>query len=160
MSGPADIQVLVEGTAMGYTLILDEPLSFWGGMDHTTGEIIDRRHPQSGENVRGRMLCMPGGRGSSSSSSVLAEAIRAGTAPAGIVLREPDGIVALGAIVAQELYGTAMPVVVVSGEMWDELEDECGIGIDGERLFRFVDRGDPLISPQVGSSKVHGRPEA
>jgi hypothetical protein len=45
---------------------------------------------------------------------VLAEAIRAGTAPAAIVLLEPDPIVALGAIVARELYGTAVPVVVLS----------------------------------------------
>jgi len=143
MPGPADVQVLVEGKATGYTLILEEPLSFWGGLDHATGEIIDRRHPQSGENVRGRMLCMPAGRGSSSSSSVLAEAIRAGTAPAGIVLREPDGIVALGAIVAQELYGTIMPVVVVGPDVWGGLEDETGLGIDGARLSLFVDREDP-----------------
>jgi hypothetical protein len=58
---------------------------------------------------------MPAGRGSSSSSYVLAEAIRAGTAPAAIVLGEPDPIVALGAIVAAELYGVDVPVVVAAG---------------------------------------------
>ena len=57
---------------------------------------------------------MPSGRGSSSSSSVLAEAIRAGTAPAAIVLGEADPILALGAIVARELYGTTIPVVVTA----------------------------------------------
>lgn len=55
---------------------------------------------------------MPSGRGSSSSSSVLAEGIRAGTAPMAIVLLEPDPILALGAIVARELYGRTIPVVV------------------------------------------------
>jgi uncharacterized protein len=54
---------------------------------------------------------MPSGRGSSSSSSVLAEAIRAGTAPIAIVLFEPDPILALGAIVARELYGRTIPIV-------------------------------------------------
>ena len=62
--------------------------------------------------MTGRVLVMPSGRGSSSSSSVLAEAIRAGTGPVAIVLAEPDPIVALGAIVARELYGVAVPVVV------------------------------------------------
>jgi len=94
--------------------VLDEPLSFWGGIEPATGEVIDVRHPQRGSNVAGRVLVMPSGRGSSSSSSVLAECIRAGTAPAAIVLTEPDPILALGAIVARELYGHALPVAVVA----------------------------------------------
>lgn len=106
-------RALVLGSAEGEALVLDESLSFWGGVDAVTGEIVDRRHPQAGETVRGRLLVMPSGRGSSSSSSVLAEAIRSGAAPAGIALLEPDGIIALGAVVAAELYGRSMPVVVL-----------------------------------------------
>jgi len=109
----AEGRTLVSGTAEGPVLVLDEPLSFWGGVDPATGDVIDVRHPQRGANVAGRILVMPSGRGSSSSSSVLAEAIRAGTAPAAIVLGEADPILALGAIVAHELYGTTIPVVVV-----------------------------------------------
>jgi predicted aconitase with swiveling domain len=108
----AEPRALVAGEASGVALVLDEPLSLWGGLDPATGRLIDVHHPQAGEVVTGRVLVMPSGRGSSSSSSVLAEAIRAGTAPAAIVLREPDPIVALGAIVARELYGTRVPVVV------------------------------------------------
>lgn len=100
------------GEASGPALVLDEPLSFWGGVDPATGDIVDVHHPQYGANVAGRVLVMPSGRGSSSSSSVLAETIRAGTAPAAIVLFEPDAILALGAIVASELYGRTIPVVV------------------------------------------------
>jgi predicted aconitase with swiveling domain len=103
---------LVSGRAEGELLVLDEPLSLWGGLDPVTGRIVERRHPQHGQTVTGRVLLMPSGRGSSSSTTVLAEAIRRGTGPAAIVLREPDGIVALGAIVAGELYGTAVPVVI------------------------------------------------
>jgi len=99
---------------MGPALVLEEPLSFWGGIDPETGEVVDVRHPQHGANVTGRILVMPSGRGSSSSSSVLAEAIRAGTAPAAIVLGEADPILALGAIVARELYGKVTPVVVAA----------------------------------------------
>ena len=107
-----DVRVLQEGEAAGAALCLDEPLSFWGGLDAETGRIIDRRHPQLGLCLTGRIVVMPGGRGSSSSSTVLAEAIRLGTAPAGIVLTEPDPIIALGALIAAELYGIVMPVLL------------------------------------------------
>jgi predicted aconitase with swiveling domain len=110
-----EVRVLVAGTAEGEALVLDEPLSFWGGVDPATGLVIDARHPQRGERVTGRVLVMPSGRGSSSSSTVLAEAVRAGTAPAAIVLLKTDPILALGAIVARELYGAAIPVVVAEG---------------------------------------------
>jgi predicted aconitase with swiveling domain len=105
-------RVLVEGSATGTTLVLAEPLSFWGGLDPVNGEIVEATHPQRGETVTGRILVMPTGRGSSSSATVLAEAIRRGTGPAGIVLAEPDDIVAIGALVAAELYGAGVPVVV------------------------------------------------
>ena len=108
-----EARTLVAGTAEGEALVLDEPLSFWGGVDPATGQIVDVHHRQRGERVTGRVLVMPSGRGSSSSSSVLAEAVRTGTAPAAIVLLEPDAIVALGAIVARELYGVELPVVVI-----------------------------------------------
>lgn len=110
-----EARTLVAGEARGPALLLDEPLSFWGGVDPATGDIVDVRHPQCDANVAGRVLVMPSGRGSSSSSSVLAECIRAGTAPVAIVLGEPDPILALGAIVARELYGRTIPVVVVEG---------------------------------------------
>jgi len=118
---------LVEGSASGDALVLDEPLSFWGGLDPLTGEIIEVNHPQRGQRVTGRILVMPSGRGSSSSATVLAEAIRLGTGPAGIVLGEPDEIIAIGALVAAELYGTRIPVVVAVG-------DELSLVADGSPI--------------------------
>ena len=102
---------LIEGSASGAALVLDEPISLWGGLDPTSGEIVEANHPRRGASVTGRILVMPAGRGSSSSATVLAEAIRLGTGPAGIVLGEPDDIVAIGALVAAELYGRSTPVV-------------------------------------------------
>lgn len=107
------MRTLVAGAAAGVVLVLEEPLSLWGGLDPATGRVIDVRHPQHGAIVTDRVLVMPGGRGSSSSSSALAEAIRAGTAPAAIVLGEPDPILALGAIVGRELFGARVPVVAL-----------------------------------------------
>jgi len=122
---------LLGGHAAGEAYVLDEPLSFWGGFDPESGAIIDRRHPQAGAGLKGRILVMPSGRGSSSSSSVLAEAIRAGTAPAGIVLAEPDDIVVLGALVARELYGTEVPVLVLAPDAYSSIETGDAVEIDG-----------------------------
>ena len=108
--------VLVSGRAAGPALPLHQPLSFWGGIDPTVGRIIDPHHPQLGESITGRVVVMPAGRGSSSSSSVLAESLRLGTGPAAIVLSERDVIIAVGAIAAFELYGVVCPVVVVAPE--------------------------------------------
>ncbi len=112
---------LVPGSAAGDVFVMAEPLSFWGGLDAATGAIIDRWHPQCGEILTGKVVLMERGRGSSSGSSVLAEAIRAGTGPAAIVLLTRDAIVTLGALVARELYGSDCPVVMVDLADWPEL---------------------------------------
>lgn len=106
-------RILAPGTARGRALVLSEPLSLWGGLDPASGRVIEASHPQHGASVVGRVLVMPAARGSSSSSSVLAESVRAGTAPAAIVLGEADQILAVGAAVSEELYGLAVPVVVL-----------------------------------------------
>jgi uncharacterized protein len=76
---------------------------------------------------------MPAGRGSGSSSSsyVLAEAIRAGTAPVAILMSEPDPIVALGAIVARELYAKPMPVVVFGAKALAAIADGVEVAVSG-----------------------------
>ena len=106
-------RILVAGEAQGEILVLDEPLSFWGGFESETGTIIDQAHPQVGASLSGRVVMMTVGRGSSSASSVLAEAIREGTAPAALVLQESDEIIVLGAIVADEIYGIVMPILIL-----------------------------------------------
>jgi predicted aconitase with swiveling domain len=106
-------RALLTGEAVGPALVLEAPLSLWGGMDPRTGRITDHHHPQLGATATGHILVLPAGRGSSSSSSVLAEAIRLGTAPLAILLAEPDEILVLGALVAEYLYERTCPVLVL-----------------------------------------------
>ena len=120
----------------GRALVLAEPLSLWGGMDPATGELIDARHPQRGLRLTGRVVVMASGRGSSSSASVLAEAVRAGTAPAAIVLGEPDLILEIGSAVAEELYGVVVPVVAVTADALSEIVDGTEVRIDEHGLVR------------------------
>ena len=106
------MRALVVGRASGELVVLGDGLSFWGGFEPTSGRIIDRTHPQFGESLAGKIVYMPHGRGSSSSSSVLAEAMRIGTAPAGLLLGEPDSILVIGSLVARFLYGVECPIYV------------------------------------------------
>lgn len=131
-------RTLVDGSAEGLLALLAVPLSFWGGYDSGTGRVIDHSHPAFGAEIAGRILAMPSGRGSSSASSVLAEAIRLGTAPAGIVLAQADPIITVGAIVAARLYGKACPVVVCGPETMAQLRPDARLSlvatVDGARL--------------------------
>jgi len=117
----------------GRALVLVEGLSLWGGMDPATGELIDAHHPQRGASLTGRVVVMPSGRGSSSSASVLAEAVRAKTAPVAILLGEPDLILDIGSAVAEELYGTVVPVLVLEATQLAAIRDGemVRIGHDG-----------------------------
>jgi predicted aconitase with swiveling domain len=121
-------------TVRGPALVLEEPLSLWGGLDPATGLIVDARHPQRGVRVTGSVLVMAAVRGSSSSSSVLAEAARAGTAPLAIVLGVRDLILAVGSGVAAELYGVQVPVVVWSPERIGRVHTGDEVTVDDDPL--------------------------
>lgn len=105
---------LVAGATEGELLVSAEPLSFWGGYDYATGEIIDRRHPLSGQVATGRVLAIPFTRGSSTTTAVLLEAVRAGTAPAALLIASADPFLALGSIVSDEMYGRPVPVIALA----------------------------------------------
>ncbi len=122
---PWPATAVVTGHGRGRPLLLDQALSFWGGYDAATGRIIEAGHPQIGMGLAGRVMLMARGKGSSSSSSVLAEAIRNGTGPAAIIMRERDLIVGLGCIVASELYGLDVPVLVVTWAIWDAMQAQA-----------------------------------
>jgi predicted aconitase with swiveling domain len=113
------------GEAAAELLVLDGSLSFWGGTDAAC-TIVDEHHPQRGARLTGKVVALPAARGSSSSSSVLAEQIRAGTAPAALILAEPDGMLMLGAWTAAELYGRRLPIVVLADPEYRELCRCCG----------------------------------
>ncbi|WP_449105760.1 cis-3-hydroxy-L-proline dehydratase [Pseudomonas mohnii] len=112
---------LVAGAAQGALLFADVGLSFWGGVDSASGEVIDRHHPLSGEYLAGCVLAIPSGRGSCTGSSVLMELISNGHAPAALVLAEPDEILTLGVLVAQTIFERSLPVLCIGQEAFAAL---------------------------------------
>jgi predicted aconitase with swiveling domain len=139
---------LAPGAAEGAVAVI-APLSFWGGYDPAAGVVIDRSHHAFGMSLAGRIVAMPAGRGSSSSSSVLAEAIRRGRAPAALVLARPDPILAVGAMVAAELYGRSCPVIVLEARDHATLAKAvfAAIGTDGRTAVVTIrDAGSPSFA--------------
>jgi len=123
-------KVIIKGRAEGEALASTEALSFWGGYDHRTGEIIDRRHPLSGAIAAGRILIVPLTRGSSTTTAVLLEAVRARTAPAAILTTGMDPFFALASIVADELYGRPIPVIALEPDDFATLRTGDWIIVD------------------------------
>lgn len=139
-----EAHVLVPGAGEGMAAVL-EPLSFWGGVDPSTGTVVDRLHPARGLRLTGRVLVMSHGSGSSSSASLLAEMIRLGTGPAAIVLGEPDGVLLLGAAVANDLYDTNVPIVVLS-DAPARIPDGAEVAVSGSEVRvrpSEIDHRDP-----------------
>lgn len=118
---------LLPGTLQGSVLRLDEPLSFWGGFDAPSGTIIDRSHPQCGTALTGKVVAMPGSRGSSGTPGVLGESLRLGTGPSGLIVTSGDVNLVAGALTAQTLYGPSCPILLVSHEVFEGLEDGAEI---------------------------------
>ncbi len=139
-------KAVIPGDAEGAALVSDEPLSFWGGLCAATGEVIDRRHGLSGAVVTGRIFVFPCGKGSSTGSAVLLQSIRSGTAPAAIINLKVDPILALGAIVADELYHRSVPIVVLPEEDFRSLDE-------GDRLMVRQD-GTVIVLPPCGGYSV------
>jgi predicted aconitase/predicted aconitase with swiveling domain len=128
---------LVAGAAEGALLFADIGLSFWGGVDPFSGEIIDRHHPLSGEYLAGRVLAIPSGRGSCTGSSVLMELISNGHAPAALVLAEPDEILTLGVLVAQTIFERSLPVLCIGREAFAALRGKAFARVDGASISVF-----------------------
>ena len=117
------------GNAKGEVLLLTEPVSFWGGVDHH-GEIIDVHHAQHKAKMTNKILVMPSGRGSSSATAVLAELIRTGDGPLAIVMLQCDTILVIGALVSAEIYDISMPIVQLDQEQYDQLSDGMRVTVD------------------------------
>ena len=89
-----------KGTAEGELLKTDTPISFLGGVDPRTGVIIDAAHPLAGQQITGKVLAFPYGKGSTVGSYVLYALSRNGTAPAAVINTECETIIAIGTIIA------------------------------------------------------------
>lgn len=120
----------VYGNVSGQLLASNLELSFWGGVNHETGEVIDRSHPLVGQCMKGKVLAIPGGRGSCSGSATILELIMNGNGPEALIFERTNEILAVGVFVAEELFGEKIPMVVVGPENFKKI-----FGWNGKEVF-------------------------
>jgi predicted aconitase/predicted aconitase with swiveling domain len=138
-------RVLVRGnspTRASQILLTATSLSFWGGIEPETGKIVDASHPLFGQNVSDKILCLPSGRGSCTASQVLLELILKKKAPKAIVLRDLDGLVCVGALVAQEIFDSdnVPDILCLGSESYNRLLEQS------PEYGRVTEDGDFIIS--------------
>lgn len=120
---------LVPGCATGTVVYSDVPISFWGGVNTSTGVVIDRNHPLCGVNIKGTILAVPGGRGSSTGSAAVLELLLNECAPAALVFSRAEQILALGVWVARAMFDKAIPVLVLEEVSFSALKHQPRVAI-------------------------------
>lgn len=93
-------RIIKEGTAKGQALVTLKPISFYGGVDPDTGKITEKNHPLKGKSMKGKVLVFPCGKGSTVGSYIIYRLKKNGNAPIGIINKESEPIVAVGAIIS------------------------------------------------------------
>ncbi|MGV8176977.1 MAG: DUF126 domain-containing protein [Candidatus Bilamarchaeaceae archaeon] len=94
-------RVISRGTAEGEVLLSKDAISFLGGVDAKTGEVVEKNHAIFGKNIAGKILVFPRGKGSTVGSYVMLQLKKNGVAPAGIINLEAEPIIAVGAIISK-----------------------------------------------------------
>jgi predicted aconitase with swiveling domain len=135
---------VVPGKAEGEIVVSSLPISFWGGVDPSTGRVNDSRHPLFGTSVSGKILAFPFGKGSSTGSLIILELARIGRAPAAIVNIRTEPILATGPIVSRHFYGKSIPVLTLDEASFRELETGVYARIDAEK--GWIEMGEGRIS--------------
>jgi len=92
---------IYKGTAEGEAIVTKDGISFYGGVDPDTGNIVEVGHELEGQSVTGKVLVFPTGKGSTVGSYTMYRMKKSNTAPIAIVNKEIDTIVAVGCIISE-----------------------------------------------------------
>lgn len=99
------------GIVEAQAVVSKRPFGFWQGIDPQTGIVIDKRHDLSGQSIKGKAFVFPYGRGSTGTPGIFLEAVRNNVAPAAIINLKSEPMIIVCALLAEEFYGTQIPVV-------------------------------------------------
>jgi len=120
-------RAIFEGHAEGEALVSSAPMSFYGGVNPDTGEVVEREHELRGKSIKGRVLVFPSGKGSTVGSYVMYRLAKNGAAPRAIINSKCETIVAVGAIISE------IPCV----DMVDigKISTGAKVKVDGDSVF-------------------------
>ena len=94
-------RIISKGKAEGKALVTNQPISFYGGVDPDKGVIVEKGHELEGKEIKGKILVFPNGKGSTVGSYTLYRLKKNGVAPAGMINKECETVVAVGAIISE-----------------------------------------------------------
>jgi predicted aconitase with swiveling domain len=94
-------RTIAPGQAQATALVTRMGISFFGGVDPDTGCVVEKGHELEGQNIAGRVLVFPSGKGSTVGSYTLYRLKKNGKAPAAIVNAACETITAVGCIIAE-----------------------------------------------------------
>ena len=121
---------IVGGCVEGEALVTKEELSGFGGMEKTTGRIIDRRHELFDQSFAGKIFVLPGAKGSSS-FSVFCHTVRLnGVQPKAVLYNTTTYKMALGAVVMHVPSMTDFdidPLTVIRTGDWVKVDADNGV---------------------------------
>jgi predicted aconitase with swiveling domain len=92
---------ICKGIVEGEVLKTKEGISFYGGVNGDTGIVEQEGHELKGQNIAGKILVFPEGKGSTVGSYVLYRLKKNCVAPAAIINKNCETIVAVGCIIAE-----------------------------------------------------------
>ncbi|NVM54254.1 MAG: DUF126 domain-containing protein [Candidatus Helarchaeota archaeon] len=124
---------VVPGVKKGTALVCTRALSAAGGIDPTSGIIIEARHPQKGENVRKKILIFPNGKGSSGFSLIFHALSLTGNAPRAMIINRINSLSALAAVVAN------IPTI---GGPFKDARNPIEIIQNGEKILVDASKGE------------------
>lgn len=123
---------IYKGMAEGETLVTRVDISFYGGVDPETGEVVEKDHPLEGKSVSGKVLVMPSGKGSTVGSYVLYALKKADKAPIAIINKETDPVIAVGSIISE--------IPTVDKIDIDKIEAGRKVKVDADRGIIMVEK--------------------
>ena len=92
---------IYKGIAEGEAIVTKDGISFYGGVDPDTGKVVEVGHELEGQSITGKILVFPTGKGSTVGSYTLYRMKKSNTAPAAIVNKQIDTIIAVGCIISE-----------------------------------------------------------
>ena len=118
---------IFKGKIKGETIVTEEGISFYGGVDPDTGVVAEVGHPLEGQSIAGKILVFPQGKGSTVGSYILYRLKKNGKAPLAIINKECETIVAVGAIISEIPCIDKIDISQIKTGMQVEVDAENGI---------------------------------
>ncbi|UCF96193.1 MAG: DUF126 domain-containing protein [Spirochaetaceae bacterium] len=133
---------VIAGIVEGEALVCPKSITGWGGIDPKTGIIKEYENVNRGRSIKGKILVMPGSKGSNGWSCYFGAARVTGAAPLGWIFSRIDSSAGVAIAVLQ------IPTVVD----FPEDRDPCRLISSGDRVRLNGDTGDVEIfkSGEVG----------